>query len=266
MGNIKKQPGDFSKSRPVKSIALKAIPPCDVREEGLFYGLPIAPEEESLLKEGEPPFDFLLVKSLEGWVLQDCHHGFAPWCIDFTSPTLQTRAQKASLSTEPLAKAVGLSPGKTLRILDATGGIGRDSFILATLGCEVTVLERSPVLAILLQEALLKVPHLPITFHFRDAVEYLKDANSLFFDVIYLDPLFPVSRKTALVKKEMQILHALIEPSPQEESLLLALAQEKALQRIVVKRPKQAPFLGKSSPHHSIFTKKYRFDVYSAKK
>jgi 16S rRNA (guanine1516-N2)-methyltransferase len=53
-----------------------------------------------------------------------------------------------------LAKAMGLRAGKTPKIVDATAGLGRDSFLLASLGAEVTMIERSDVMHGLLQEGM----------------------------------------------------------------------------------------------------------------
>jgi len=46
---------------------------------------------------------------------------------------------------ELLARAIGVRHGRSLNVIDATAGLGRDAFVLASLGCFVTLLERSPV-------------------------------------------------------------------------------------------------------------------------
>ena len=43
-----------------------------------------------------------------------------------------------------LGRAVGLKADRKPLIWDATGGLGRDAFVLADLGCEVTLCERMP--------------------------------------------------------------------------------------------------------------------------
>ena len=54
---------------------------------------------------------------------------------------------------QSIAKAVGLV-GAMPTVVDATAGLRRDAFVLASLGCKVTLIERSPVVAALLQDGL----------------------------------------------------------------------------------------------------------------
>lgn len=82
-------------------------------------------------------------------------------------------------------------------------------------------------------------------------------------DVIYLDPMFPRRKKKALVKKEMQILQALLGPADEEEAtLLLDRALRCAGQRVVVKRPRISHPLGGRSPDRSFVGRSHRFDLY----
>ena len=39
-------------------------------------------------------------------------------------------------------------------MLDATAGLGRDAFVLASLGCQVTLIERVPAVAALLENGI----------------------------------------------------------------------------------------------------------------
>ena len=80
-------------------------------------------------------------------------------------------------------------------------------------------------------------------------------------DIIYLDPMFPVSKKSALVKKEMQVLQALLGVDDNGE-LLFFLAKQQAKKRVVVKRAKTAPFLADEKPDQQYFGKSTRYDVY----
>ena len=45
-----------------------------------------------------------------------------------------------------LAKAVGMRANKNRTIVDATAGLGYDAFILASLGANVTLIERSEIM------------------------------------------------------------------------------------------------------------------------
>ena len=80
-------------------------------------------------------------------------------------------------------------------------------------------------------------------------------------DAIYLDPMFPHRKKSALVKKEMQVLQSLLGVDPDADQLLIP-ALALARKRVVVKRPNTAPFLDNKKPNMSMESKKHRFDIY----
>jgi 16S rRNA (guanine1516-N2)-methyltransferase len=170
---------------------------------------------------------------------------------------------------EMLIRALG--KGAELNVLDATGGLGRDAFIMAAHGCRVRIAEKNPVVAALLEDGLQRASGHPGT---RDACSrislYAGDSRDLLqedlagedFDVVYLDPMFPDRRKSAQVKKEMQLLQQLTGPDDEDPGALLPLALEKAGKRVVVKRPKGAPSLPGPEPDYSLGGRSIRFDVY----
>ena len=116
----------------------------------------------------------------------------------------------ASKNTELLARAVGTRQG--LKVLDCTAGLGREGFLLAHLGCDVTLIERSKVIYTLLLDALnwasfdpdLKKVVDRLSLYRSDAKEYLSRHSS--WDVIYIDPMFPDKKKNSLPKGDMQYL------------------------------------------------------------
>src|SRR5690606_40499174 len=77
-----------------------------------------------------------------------------PEFADFEEGALAYRRLHGGGRGQPVARAVGLKPGIYPKVLDATAGLGRDAFVLAALGCEVVMLERSPIIAALLEDAL----------------------------------------------------------------------------------------------------------------
>jgi len=178
---------------------------------------------------------------------------------------------------QSIAKAVGLSRGFCPHVLDATAGLGKDAFVLASLGATVTLIERSPIAHLLLEDGLaraqrtatdiLDVALLEIlqrmTLHQYDSCGYM-DSHEDVFDVVYLDPMFPERKKSALVKKEMRIFHEVI-GTDEDASALLPLALDRARYRVVVKRPKLAPFLDNRKPSYQLLGKSGRYDIYTNK-
>lgn len=190
--------------------------------------------------------------------------------IDFLQGKLRYRSDRAGLRSELLARAMGVKPKDKAFIVDATAGLGRDSFILASCGFEVTLLERSEVLYQLLNDALLRAKdELPdIIGNMRlihaDSIEWLKNQPiDRQPDVIYLDPMFPERKKSASVKKEMVFMQELLGKGDDQDYLtLLDTALTHAKRRVIVKRPRLAPKIGEKAPNFSLNGKSCRFDVY----
>ncbi len=194
--------------------------------------------------------------------------------VDFLSGSLAHRRQYGGGKGQAIAKAIGLKQYKLpLSVLDATAGLAKDAFVLACLGCSLTLLEQNPVVAELVKNALIRAEH-EETFRVikqqgfelinTDAVKFLKTISSQ-PDVIYIDPMYPHRKKSAAVKKNMQILQKLVShdnDKAKNETELLNQALIKAKKRVVVKRPKGAPCLTDTQPTMSIESKITRYDVY----
>jgi 16S rRNA (guanine1516-N2)-methyltransferase len=80
-------------------------------------------------------------------------------------------------------------------------------------------------------------------------------------DVIYIDPMYPEKKKSALVKKDMQILQRLLGKDEQADQLLKTALRHSG-KRVVVKRPIHAEPVGDIKPDTSISSKKTRYDIY----
>jgi 16S rRNA (guanine1516-N2)-methyltransferase len=151
-----------------------------------------------------------------------------------------------------------------MTVIDATAGLGRDAALMTLAGCHVTALERSPIIAALLQDGLDRAGAALAGLRVvrQDALHFIAeipDADRP--DVIYLDPMFPHRTKSALVSKEMRLCRLVTGDDP-DAAQLLDLARSKARSRIVVKRPLRAPTLDGSKPAFDYRGKAVRFDVY----
>ena len=203
--------------------------------------------------------------------------------IDFSSKKLQYRMQKLNKAQEPLLRAVGWKSTERQRVWDLTAGLGRDSALLYFAGLQVLMFERNPVLQTLLQYGLTQLsqpvkqadigttvePYLYLMP--QDAITFLQNRDSQkmqmsdiaipLADVIYMDPMYPERKKSALVKKELRIIRNLVGADLDNE-LLLKSALASGASRVVVKRPKGAEFVADLKPSHSVESPNTRFDVY----
>ncbi|WP_317930614.1 class I SAM-dependent methyltransferase [Halioxenophilus sp. WMMB6] len=199
-----------------------------------------------------------------------------PIRVDFATGKAQHRRLYGGGQGQMIAKAVGVSSRFKPKLLDCTAGMGGDGFVLACLGCSVTLLERNPVVHALLADGLARAAALgepeldDITGRLRlindDAIGYLQTLpGDQTADVIYLDPMFPERKKSAAVKKEMQFFHSLV-GADLDQTELLMVARSKAVYRVVVKRPRLAEAIGEQQPSFQVVGKTSRYDIYVNKK
>jgi 16S rRNA (guanine1516-N2)-methyltransferase len=214
-------------------------------------------------------YDYLLVYTPAYLGLHKTSEKYlSPFYIDFLSGKLLYRSAQAGLKKELLARALGMHPRENPRIIDATAGLGRDSFILASLGFHITLLERSSILYALLSDAIARAQQHPQTAAIVQRMQLIQ-ANSIEWlpehphaDIIYLDPMFPSRKKSASVKKEMVVLQNLL-GRDMDCNQLFNLALACAARRVVVKRPRLAETISSSiKPNFSLLGKSSRFDCY----
>lgn len=199
-----------------------------------------------------------------------------PVLVDFVSGASAHRRKYGGGNGQSIAKAVGISGAYKPTVLDATAGLGRDGFVLATLGCDVTLIERHPVVYLLLKSGLQcaqgEVEVADIMARMKllqgNSIELLGDWLKLGYkqpDIVYLDPMFPHTTASAEAKKEMKLFRSLVGADVDEDQLW-AQADAIARCRIVVKRPAKAPPLAGKAPSYSLLGKANRFDIYSKAK
>jgi 16S rRNA (guanine1516-N2)-methyltransferase len=196
-----------------------------------------------------------------------------PIAVNFNSGRMAHRRRGGQ--NELLGRAVGVGKKTNLSVVDATAGLGGDSFVLADLGCDVVCLERSAVIFQLLQDGWLRgcrdseiwvrescARINPIQ---ADAIPWLNEECAQQVDVVYLDPMFPDRSKAARARKEMWLFQQFLEDDMDSKELLSA-ALARAKYRVVVKRPLRAAPLDGPVPGFDIRGKAVRFDVYSLQK
>ena len=167
-----------------------------------------------------------------------------------------------------LAKAVGMKFNKNRNIIDATAGLGYDSFILASLGAKVTLIERSQKMHTLLQNGIDE------GISFGGEIEKIINRMELLFgdskdilpkltpEVIMIDTMYKDRKKTALVKNNMRLVREIVGPDS-DYIELLKVALNCATNRVVLKQPRYAePIKEITKCSHQILGKTIRYDVF----
>ncbi|MGH8493436.1 MAG: class I SAM-dependent methyltransferase [Moraxellaceae bacterium] len=200
--------------------------------------------------------------------------GSGPVRIELAEGTLGWRLADNRARHEMIVKACGLLKAtQPLHVFDATAGLLRDASVLAAAGAHMQVAERSPVIAALIEDGLQRARTIPdlaellsrLSFMPGDSLQQLEALAGARQrpDVVYLDPMFPHRDKAALVKKEMRVFRAVVGEDPDADALL-GPARAAAKKRVVVKRPRLAPWLAGAKPSVVMEGKSGRFDIYLA--
>ena len=187
--------------------------------------------------------------------------------VDFTCGSLSWRHGQGEL----INRATGISKNRDLSIVDATAGLGIDAYILASAGAKVTLVEKNPVVYLLLYDGLRRAAEdirsrhqvRRLALHYGAAHRHIPQMD-VKPDVIYLDPMYPHSGKSAKSNKRMQLLQQITDSSS-DSSGLLEMAVRYAVYRVVVKRPIKGDYLEDTRPSFSLKGRSTRFDVYSIK-
>ncbi|MGZ5278921.1 MAG: class I SAM-dependent methyltransferase [Pseudobdellovibrionaceae bacterium] len=208
------------------------------------------------LTETQTPKDNYFIYDEKGLSLKDEELGLLH--LDFINDTTNYSRTAHRGKSELIAKAVGLAKGHK-RVFDATLGLAQDAWFLTQLGAEVEGCERSPVVYLLLFDALQRSGELRLKIHYGDSIEKLQNLQNI--STVFLDPMFPDKKKSALPRKEMRIFRKWV-GDDMDAQALLQMALRSTAERVVVKRPIKAPDL-QSGVVHSFEGKTVRYDLYS---
>ena len=167
-----------------------------------------------------------------------------------------------------LAKAVGMKFNKNRTVVDATAGLGYDAFILASLGANVTLIERSEIIYDLLGKALTEA------LNFGGEVSNIVKRMDLIFgdskdilpklepEVVLIDTMYKERKKSALVKNNMRLVREIVGPDL-DYLELVHVALNQARNRVVIKLPRYSDENNNYKPYsHQILGKSIRYDVH----
>jgi 16S rRNA (guanine1516-N2)-methyltransferase len=188
--------------------------------------------------------------------------------VDFVGGAVGHRFRSSEGRGQALPKAAGFAKGVVPEIVDATAGLGRDAFLLASLGAKVTLIERSATMHDLLADGLERARAeggryaetvSRMTLIHGDSCILLPELKP---EVVLVDPMHPPRTNTALVKKEMRQIREIVGTDP-DALHLMQVALASARNRVVLKWPSRgAAFPELPAPSHQILGKSIRYDVF----
>tara|TARA_B100000035_G_scaffold311598_1_gene321429 strand:- start:3668 stop:4321 length:654 start_codon:yes stop_codon:yes gene_type:complete len=143
----------------------------------------------------------------------------------------------AENKSHPLNKIIKKS---NLDILDCTGGFARDSAVIASLGNNVTLVERNPMILALLLEASKRIDDHEIKkifenikIRFGNCIDFIRSTNKI-FDYIYFDFMFNIN-KSALPSKKEQFLRKIVKNNLRDNVMIINETIERVTSKIIIK-------------------------------
>ena len=161
--------------------------------------------------------------------------------VNFLTGKLGWRIKRAEHESN-LKKALGKTK-ESLCIFDATAGLLADSLIFLSLGHQVVAVEQSKIMYLLINDAIHRA---------QDAIPFLKNvklmnANSIdvfkksdkTFDVVYLDPMYPLMKKNIKKSGDLDIVRSIleIERIPADDNSLIDNFIKLDYKKLILKRP-----------------------------
>ena len=185
--------------------------------------------------------------------------------VDFLKGKLAWRV-KRSQHEGNIKKALGKHK-RTLSIFDATAGLLFDSMIFLSLGHKVVALEQSKIIYSLVKDALdradNKISYLKnLKFINEDSITFYKK-NYEKFDVIYLDPMYPMIKKSTKKKGNIEHIKKILEYEglKREDSEIIEEFLKCKFKKIILKRPLKSKKTY-SNINYQVKGKTTKFDIY----
>ena len=185
--------------------------------------------------------------------------------LDFLTGAVDWRMKRASHEGN-IKKALGKSD-KQLLIFDSTAGLLTDTLIFLSLGHKVVAVEQSKILYSLVKDAVSraekKIPELKNLILINDNSINAYKSISKDFDAIYIDPMFPISKKYIKKSGKIESIKKILELENLKEDSqpLIEIFLDTNYKKIIFKRPlKQRNIY--SNINYQVFGKTTRFDIF----
>ena len=185
--------------------------------------------------------------------------------VDFLTGTLGWRMKRANHERN-IKKALGKGD-KQLLIFDSTAGLLTDSLIFLSLGHKVIAVEQSKILYSLLRDAISraekKIPVLKNLMLINDNSVDAYKSISEDFDAIYIDPMFPKSKKYTKKPGKIESIKKILELENLKDDTesLIEIFLNSNYKKIILKSPLKHRNIY-SNINYQVFGKTTRFDIF----
>tara|TARA_Y100000768_G_scaffold231991_1_gene175244 strand:- start:1838 stop:2518 length:681 start_codon:yes stop_codon:yes gene_type:complete len=150
-----------------------------------------------------------------------------------------------------------LFPKKNAKILDCTGGFGKDAMKFSKLGYKVTMIEENPLIVSMLKDFFDKNKKISINLMYGNAFDYMR-LHADTFDYIYIDTLFKKAKNKSKSKKGVEILQYICKERISRSNLIKQ-AVKQSCRRIIIKESTYS--LLKYDFDYTIKTKLVRYNI-----
>ena len=216
--------------------------------------------------EDIPTADYYFIYDLNGLsFVEDSSNPKNALHVDFLKGSLGWRLKRINHERH-LRKALG-KIDKQLLIFDSTAGLLTDTMIFLSLGHKVVAVEQSKILYSLVEDAISradkKIPELKNLIFLNDnSLDVYKNMSEE-FDVIYLDPMYPILNKDKKKSGKIENIKKILELENLTDSSdnLIKDFFDLEYNKIIIKRPLKHR-KNYSNINYQVFGKTTRFDIY----
>ncbi len=185
--------------------------------------------------------------------------------VNFLKGKLGWRLKRTNHESN-LKKALGKSK-EPLYIFDATAGLLSDSMIFVSLGHKVFAVEQSRIIYLLVKDGIRRAEaSIPFLNNLKlinaNSINAYKEVDTS-FDVIYLDPMYPMLKKNIKKSGEISAVGSILEIENliDDQDFLIKSFMNESFKKLILKRPLKSKKIY-SNINYQVKGSTTRFDIY----
>ncbi|MDI9347627.1 MAG: class I SAM-dependent methyltransferase [Methylacidiphilales bacterium] len=213
------------------------------------------PPQDPILILSNEKRGFINKEILKKAILKDKVESLTHW-LDITGAH-DTKVNIAS-KKQPLFRAMNSAKNTSTKLVDLCAGFANDASIFFRWGYKLTLIEQHPAIAYALK---LTCKNNQVQL-IEDNCQYHMHDLAQTNDIFYLDPMYHKKETSAKSQGHAQLLQQLTATLEDNANQLLLASLQTRIKRIVIKRPRKAPYLAQKTPTVSYTGTTTRYDVY----